>query len=60
MGIAILGYHAGVSNSPKYGGIASANTLIKDLLLRGSVLMWWARGDLNPRPPGYQPGAPPG
>ncbi len=20
----------------------------------------WARGDLNPRPPGYQPGAPPG
>ena len=21
---------------------------------------WWARGDSNPGPPGYQPGAPPG
>ena len=26
----------------------------------GEAPNWWARGDSNPRPPGYQPGALPG
>ncbi len=26
----------------------------------GGAQRWWARGDSNPRPPGYEPGALPG
>ncbi len=33
---------------------------LRDMGLRGQGPEWWARGDLNPRPPGYQPGALPG
>ncbi len=29
-------------------------------LMKSEPSSKWARGDLNPRPPGYQPGAPPG
>ncbi len=33
---------------------------LKNMELRGEAPRWWARGDLNPRPPGYEPGALPG
>ena len=33
---------------------------IVDNLMEELKKVWWARGDLNPGPPGYEPGALPG